>query len=511
MRPWLAPVYDAAGMAAADRWAIEDQGVPSLELMEEAGHALARVTGEVAGPGPVRVVCGKGNNGGDGLVAARHLVESGYEVEVVLLWPGDELSEDSQANLRLLEGADVLEGSGALSRLEGSGAIIDAVLGTGFAGQPRSPVSDAINAINATSCPVVACDVPSGVDGSTGEAGSAVRAERTVTFHGIKVGHLVSPGKHLCGAVEVAPIGIPFGAPEGRAAGLINEKVLDLLPRRGAESNKFTSGRVSVVGGSKGLTGAVCLAAEAAIRAGAGYATAAVPSDLEPIFEAKLTETMTLGCGSDAGRLGPSALEAAAAHCENAAAAVLGSGLGRDPGAASFLRDLAASVVSPVVIDADGLGALGGDLGLVAARRGPTVLTPHEGEMARLLGRDSADVAAHRLEAAVKLAREAGAVAVLKGDDTIVTDGETVAINSLPAPGLATAGTGDVLAGVVGAFLARGLEPFEAACAAVHCHSRAGRLAAAHLGSPDGVIAGDVVGAIPAAMVPGPDGGRALA
>jgi NAD(P)H-hydrate epimerase len=266
-----------------------------------------------------------------------------------------------------------------------------------------------------------------------------------------------------------------------------------------------------VVGGSKGLTGAVCLAAEAAIRAGAGYATAAVPSDLEPIFEAKLTETMTLGCGSDAGRLGPSALEAAAAHCENAAAAVLGSGLGRDPGAASFLRDLAASVVSPVVIDADGLGALGGDLGLVAARRGPTVLTPHEGEMARLLGRDSADVAAHRLEAAVKLAREAGAVAVLKGDDTIVTDGETVAINSLPAPGLATAGTGDVLAGVVGAFLARGLEPFEAACAAVHCHSRAGRLAAAHLGSPDGVIAGDVVGAIPAAMVPGPDGGRALA
>ena len=511
MRPWLAPVYDAPGMAAADRWAIEGQGVPSLELMEAAGHALAGVTAEVAGPGPVRVVCGKGNNGGDGLVAARHLVESGYEVEVILLWPGDELSEDSRANLRLLEGAEVLEGAGALSRLEGSAAVIDAVLGTGFSGEPRAPVSDAINAINSSTCAVVACDVPSGVDGSTGEAGLAVRADRTVTFHGIKVGHLVAPGKHLCGSVEVAPIGIPFGAPEGRAAGQINGKVLDLLPHRGAESNKFTSGRVSVVGGSRGLTGAVCLAAEAAIRSGAGYATAVVPADLEQVFETKLTETMTLGCGGDPGRLGSSALEAAAAHCENAAAVVLGSGLGRDPDAASFLRELAGRVTAPAVVDADGLGAIDGQLGLIADRAGPTVLTPHEGEMGRLLGRDHPYVAAHRLETAVSLAREAGVVAVLKGDDTIVTDGENVAINSLPAPGLATAGTGDVLAGVIGAFLARGLEPFEAACAAVYTHSRAGRLAEARVGSPDGVIAGDVVASIPMAMVPGPADGRYLA
>jgi NAD(P)H-hydrate epimerase len=478
--------------------------------MEAAGHALARAAGEVAGPGPVRVVCGKGNNGGDGLVAARHLVESGYEVEVILLWPGDELSDDSQANLRLLEGAEVLEGIGALGRLDGSGAVIDAVLGTGFSGEPRSPAGDAIEAINAALCPVVACDVPSGVDGSTGEAGLAVRADRTVTFHGIKVGHLVSPGKHLCGPVTVAPIGIPFGAPEGRAAGLINEEVLDLLPRRGAESNKFTSGRVSVVGGSRGLTGAVCLAAEAAIRAGAGYATAAVPADLEPVFEAKLTEVMTVGCGRDPGRLGSSALAAATAHCESAAAVVLGSGLGRDEDAAAFLRDLAARLKAPTVIDADGLGAIGEQLDIVAERPGPTVLTPHEGEMGRLLGRDSAEVAAGRLDAAVTLARRSGAVVVLKGDDTLVTDGRSVAINSLPAPGLATAGTGDVLAGILGGFLARGLEPFEAACAAVQCHSRAGRLAAARAGSPDGVIAGDVVAAIPAASVPGPAGGRSL-
>ncbi len=510
MSGWLEPVYDAAGMGAADRWAIEDQGVPSLELMEAAGHALAELTAHHAGPGPIRVICGKGNNGGDGLVAARHLADSGFEVEVLLLWPADEVSEDSGVNFRLLEGVEVLEGEGALGRLHGSGAIIDAILGTGFSGLPRSPVSEAIEAVNSAGCPVIACDVPSGVDGSNGEAGLAVRATCTATFHGLKVGHLIAPGKHLCGPVTVAPIGIPPGAPVGDAIGHIAAPVLDLLPRRGPESNKFTSGRVSIVGGSRGLTGAVCLAAEAAIRAGAGYATAAVPAGLEPIFENKLTEVMTLGCGDDPGHLGPSALDAAAYHCENASAVVLGSGLGREPAAANFLQSLVGRVEAPMVIDADGLGGLGGRLELISARTGPTVLTPHEGEMGKLLGRAAPDVASHRLESARTLSRKCGAIVVLKGDDTIITDGDRLAINDLSAPGLATAGTGDVLAGICGAFLARGLDPFEAACAAVYCHSRAGRLAQGRVGAADGVIATDVIDALPRAMTPGPAGGRGL-
>lgn len=510
MESWLDPLYDAAGMGAADRWAIEDQGVPSLELMEAAGRALAEATAEVAGPGPIRVVCGKGNNGGDGLVAARHLVESGYEVEVLSLWDPETASPDSKTNFRLLEGVEVLEGPGALGRLAGSGAVIDAVLGTGFEGEPRSPVSEAIGAINDSGCPVVACDIPSGANASTGEAGLAVRARRTVTFHGLKVGHVIAPAKHLCGEVVVADIGIPAGAPPGEAAGLIRPGVLELLPRRGETSTKFTSGRVSVVGGSRGLTGAVCLAAEAAIRSGAGYATAAVPADLEPIFEGKLTETMTLGCGTEGGHLGPTALEQVAAHCENAAAVVLGSGLGREAGAGEFLRSLVGRLAAPTVIDADGLGGLAGQLELVAGRGSATILTPHEGEMGRLLGCDYQQVAAERLASAVALARQTGAVAVLKGDDTIVTDGERIAVNRLPAPGLATAGTGDVLAGVCGALLARGLGPFEAACAAVHAHSRAGRLAASEVGSAEGVIAGDVVTALPVALAPGPAGGPGL-
>jgi len=506
MEPWLDPLYDAAGMGAADRWAIEQQSVPSLELMEAAGHALAEVTAAAAQPGPVTVVCGKGNNGGDGLVAARHLVESGFEVQVVMLWDPDTLSPDSRVNFRLLEGAEVLVGQGALSRLAGSGAIVDAMLGTGFEGEPRSPVSETIEAINAAGCPVVACDVPSGMNASTGEAGLSVKAGHTVTFHGLKAGHLISPGKHLCGEVTVVAIGIPPGAPEGRAAGLINPGVLDLLPLRGAASNKFTSGRVSIVGGSRGLTGAVCLAAEAAVRSGAGYATAAVPRDLEPVFEAKLTETMTVGCGTEDGYLGPAALEQVAGHCENASAVVLGSGLGREPGAGEFLRALIVRLQAATVIDADGLGGLDGRPELLRERPGPTILTPHEGEMGRLIGRSSGEVSASRLDSALTLARESGAVVVLKGDDTIVTDGGRVAINNCSAPALATAGTGDVLAGVCGAFLARGLDPFGAACAAVHCHTRAGRVAADRVGSAEGVIAGDVVQAMPQAMVPGPAG-----
>jgi hydroxyethylthiazole kinase-like uncharacterized protein yjeF len=502
MEVWMDPLFDAAGMGEADRWAIEERSVPSLELMEAAGRALADVASEVAKQGPVTVLCGKGNNGGDGLVAARHLVESGHEVQVLLLWDPEEMSPDARVNFDLLEGASVLIGEGSLNHLAGSGAIVDAILGTGFEGEPRSPVAEAVEAVNVAGCPVVACDVPSGVNASTGEAGLAVRAGHTVTFHGLKTGHLISPGKTLCGEVTVARIGIPAGAPAGRAAGRINAKVPQLLPLRGSSSNKFTSGRVSVVGGSRGLTGAVCLAARAAIRSGAGYATVAVPRSLESVFETKLTEVMTLGCGTEDGHLGMSALEDAAGHCEGAAAAVLGSGLGRSDGAGEFLRALVTRLEAPTVLDADGLGGLDGRPELLQERSGPIVLTPHEGEMGRLIGRSSGEVAASRLDAALTLAKASGGVVVLKGEDTIVTDGTQIAINDLPAPGLATAGTGDVLAGVLGAFLARGLGAFEAACTAVFCHSRAGREAAARVGSAEGVIAGDVADAMPRAMVP---------
>jgi len=491
---WLEPLFDAAGMSGTDRWAIEERGVPSLELMETAGAALARETEIAAGHGPIRIVIGKGNNGGDGLVAARLLRGAGHEVDVLSIWPLGELSADATANLERLGGAAIEVGdedwAGALA---GSGAIVDAIFGTGFEGAPRGAARTAVDAINAVDAPVVACDVASGIDASSGEiAGSAVEAELTVTFHAAKVGHRVAPGKWHTGRLVVAPIGIPADPPGRPIAGTIGAGVLALPPRRGAESTKFSSGDVFVVGGSRGLTGAPCMAARAAIRAGAGYATVGCPATLEPILEVKLTEVMTIGLEEVGGGLGAAAAEPILERAQRSACVVLGPGLGRAEHTFGLVRELAPRIEAPLLIDADGLNALGTDLGLLRVRKGPTVLTPHAGELGRLLGCESAEIASHRLAKARLASAEAGAVVVLKGDDTIVADGDLVAVNALDSPGLATAGTGDVLSGTIGALLARGLGPFEAACAGVYAHARAGRIAAERFGI-ESVIAGDVI------------------
>ncbi|HEY5816313.1 MAG TPA: NAD(P)H-hydrate dehydratase [Solirubrobacterales bacterium] len=501
MEPWLSPLYDADGMLAVDRWAIEEVGVPSLELMEAAGRAVAEAVGERAPEGPVRVVCGKGNNAGDGLVAARYLREAGFEVEALLLWPADELSGDAAVNLARF---DAEQASGDLGpRLAGSGAVVDAIFGTGFSGEPRESVLGAIEAINACGGPVVACDVASGVDASSGEvAGAAVEADLTVSFHAAKLGHRVAPGKWHTGELRVASIGIPAGAPGEPAAGTIEATVLGLPPRRGPRSTKFSSGQVTIAGGSRGLTGAVQLSSLAAIRAGAGYATVAVPADLEPIFAAGQPEVMSSACPGGDGCLAPASAKALLRAFEPAAAGVLGPGLGRDPGSIELAREVLGAIEAPLVLDADGLNAFAAELGPIAAREAPTVLTPHAGELGRLLGRSSEEVSARRLAAAREAAKAAGGVVVLKGDDTIVTDGERVAVNAVSAPALATAGTGDVLSGIVAAMLARGLEPFAAACAGVLAHARAGRDAAARTGAAESVIAGDVIDSIAVGMRP---------
>jgi ADP-dependent NAD(P)H-hydrate dehydratase / NAD(P)H-hydrate epimerase len=485
MESWLDPLYDAEGIRAVDRWAMEEQGIPSSELMEAAGTALAEAVAELAPQGPVRIVCGKGNNGGDGQVAARHLSEMGFAVEAVLLWSEHELPGDFDAWL-----AD-------------SGAVVDAIFGTGFSGAAREPAVAAIEAINRCGAPVVACDIASGVDASSGEVeGVAVEADLTVSFHAAKLGHFVAPGKWHTGELRVAPIGIPVGAPGEPAGGVIDPSVLELAPKRGARSTKFTSGQVAIAGGSRGLTGAVRMSSQAAIRAGAGYATVAVPADLEAVFELGQPEVMSVGCPGGDGCLAPGSLEAVLRAFDRAAAGVLGPGMGRDPGSVELAREVAGAIEAPLVIDADGLNAFAGGLERIAAREAPTVLTPHAGELGRLLERSPERIAAHRLASAREAAQAAGSVVVLKGDDTIVTDGERVAVNALSAPALATAGTGDVLSGMTAALLARGLEPFAAACAAVVAHACAGRDAARRVGAAESVIATDVIASIPAGMLP---------
>jgi len=498
---WLEPLPDAAEQRALDGWAIGELGIPGLDLMERAGAGLAALVGELAGVGRIAVVCGKGNNGGDGLVAARVLRERGREVDVLILGAADEYQGDALANLERLPGPAPV--AFAPERLAGAAAIVDAILGTGFAGEPREPAAGAIEAINAERdrSVVLACDIPSGVDGSTGViAGAAVRAHATVTFQAAKPGLWIAPGKQHAGDVRVIDIGIPAGGPAAPRIGLIGDDVLDGLPRRGAQSTKFAAGSVLVCGGSPGLTGAPCMCSEAAMRAGAGYVTACVPATLHAIFETRLLEVMTVPLRDTAGALHPMAVREAVERAARVDSVVLGPGLGRDPGTVRFARGLASAVERPLLLDADGLNAHAGELDALADRKAATVLTPHAGELGRLLGIESQAVQARRLECARRAAAEAKAVVVLKGDDTLVAqpDGR-VAVSRGGAPALATAGTGDVLSGVIGAFLSKRMDPFHAACAGVFVHVLAGRQAAATIGA-EGVIASDVIEALPRAI-----------
>jgi ADP-dependent NAD(P)H-hydrate dehydratase / NAD(P)H-hydrate epimerase len=494
---WLDPLFEAAEMRAVDAWAIEQQGVPALDLMERAGIGLARVTAELARPGPIRIVVGKGNNGGDGLVAARLLRAEGREVDVLAAADLDGLRGDARANLERLPGAPPRPFAPEL--LDGSGAIVDALLGTGFEGEPREPLASAIAAIGERDAPVVACDVPSGVDASTGEvAGLAVRADATATFHAPKLGLLVEPAKDYAGVVHTIEIGIPRGAPSGAVAGLIAARVFDLFPHRERSGSKFVSGVVVVAGGSVGLTGAPTMAALAAQRTGAGYVQVAVPAPAQPAVDLRLLEQMSRGLPDADGTHSPAGVEAVEQLAERAGAVVLGPGLGRSEPAQEFARGVAAAVEAPLLIDADGLNAHAGRLELLQGRGGPTVLTPHEGELGRLLQRDSAEISRHRLASVREAAERSGAVVLLKGDDTLIAvPGGPVAVSPGGTPALATAGTGDVLSGMIGALLAKGLGALEAAALGTLAHVRAAETAAQRVGE-DHVQAGDVIDAVPA-------------
>jgi hydroxyethylthiazole kinase-like uncharacterized protein yjeF len=491
----LDPLLDVEQLRASDRWAIEERGIPGVVLMERAAEGLARAVVGAAPSGDVLVVCGGGNNGGDGYAAARLLRGAGRRV--VVAWTSDpaRLSGDAAAMRDRLEGDAPLEFSSSL--LDGTDVVVDTMLGTGFSGVPREPVAGAIEAINNSAALVVAADVPSGVDAATGAiAAGAVRADVTVTFHAAMPGLWIAPGKQHAGVVEVVDIGIPEdGNPVVPYIGLIGDGILKTYTRRGAASTKFASGHVLVAGGARGLTGAPCLSSLAAMRAGAGYVTACVPASLNDIFEVKLTEVMTAPLPDDDGAHSAAGADEVVQRAEQRGGAlVLGPGIGRGDGAVAFARAVAARAEVALVLDADGLNAHAGALEVLRERRAPTVLTPHGGELARLLGISSDDVAAERLDSARAAAAQSGAIVVLKGDDTIVAEpAGRVAISRGGAPALATAGTGDVLSGILGAFLARGMEPFEAAAAAVHVHVLAGQAAARALDGPDGVIASDVI------------------
>jgi hydroxyethylthiazole kinase-like uncharacterized protein yjeF len=449
----LEPLYTAAEMRLAEEGYA---GFPATasELMDRAGTAVAHEAMR-AFPTARRfaVVCGGGSNGGDGRIAARALRDAGREA---------------------VETEDV----------DGFDVILDALFGTGFRGPPRPEAAALIDRINRAPAPVVAVDVPSGVNASTGEVdGAAVEATLTVTFHARKVGIVVAPGRFRAGQVVVADIGLEHVA---TAAKRTTEAIRALVPRRAPHDSKFTAGAVLVIGGAPGMTGAPVLTATAALRADAGYVTLAVPRASLPVVEGLALEPVKRAFDWE------DAAETILAEAQRSNAVAIGPGLGRGDESQALVRELLERLELPVVVDADAL------FGLQPGRRqAPTVLTPHAGELARLLDTDAAWVNAHRLEAAGLAAERFDAVVLLKGADSIVqAPGAGAVVADAGPPSLATAGSGDVLTGVIAAFLAKGLGGVEAAAAAATTHG----IAAASVPHQSGLVASDVVAALPAAL-----------
>jgi NAD(P)H-hydrate epimerase len=497
----MRPLLSRESSRALDADAVARLGMSSLLLMENAGRgafaAIRRAIPERLGR--VVLVGGRGQNGGDAWVLARHLVVAGYAPRAFLLGDRGKVGGDAAPNLDTLErlGVPVLALAGddlapLEAALEGATLIVDGLFGTGLDRPIVGRYAAALEQMDAAAAKVVALDLPSGLDANTGEVlGASVHAALTVTFAGVKRGLTQFPGRAYAGHVEVAHIGVPLPA-SGSAFLLDASDVAGWLPRRPEDAHKGTAGHVLLFTGGAGTLGAALLSGRATLRAGAGLATVAARPDVLAALEARIPELMSLELPHE-----PSPSRLAPAY-EGKRAAVLGPGLGKSTWAERLTLSVALEAPLPVVIDADGLNALAREGAVdLSSAKGPRVLTPHPKEASRLLGATVDEVQADRFAAAVELARRSGQVVVLKGAGTIIADpGGAIAVCDRGTPALGVGGTGDVLAGAVGALLAA-LPPFEAASAAVYLHALAGELAAR---SDRGLFASDLADALPLAL-----------
>ena len=508
-------IVTADEMKALDRAAIEDYGISGLVLMENAGRQVVdlihRVLGEVRGR-VVTIFTGKGNNGGDGYVIARHLLNMGAEVKVLSLVNTGEVTGDAAVNLEIWRKIGqkvyiVFQGDGiniVRLALMNTDFIVDAIYGTGFKGKMPEKTGRIIELLNSSGKPIVAVDIPSGLEADTGRInGPCINAHYTVTFGLPKLGLFLEPGTDFAGEITVADISLPGVLVEKTAPQrhlITEENVKMWLPRRPSPAHKGTFGRVLVVAGSKGMTGAASLTGEAALRSGAGLVTVAVPETIHNIMEEKMTEVMTAPLpDTGKGSLSREALQHILSLLENMDVLAIGPGLSQAPEVITLVRELIPLLKIPCVLDADALNALAGDAGILKKLQAPAVITPHPGEMARLMGVSPKAIQEDRIENALKAAAAWNVVTLLKGSRTVVAapDG-TVYINPTGNPGMATGGSGDVLTGIIAALIAQGLKPVRAAAAGAYLHGLAGDLAAKEKGMM-GLIAGDILSALPAA------------
>lgn len=504
-------VVSTETMRSIEQRVFNDYGISPRVLMETAGGQLAEVARRLAEehPGPIVVICGKGNNGGDGLVAARWLHHWGLPVQAVAWFNPEDVIEDTPAaevlHAARLAGVPILMPAQAPNAARKAAFIIDALFGTGWHGAIKGLAAEAIKMMNNCSKPVLAVDIPSGVDPNTGQVdGIAVEAEWTATFGLPKLGLFQFPGVDLGGEMIVVDIGLPASAIAAETISVELTRaaqVAEWLPQYGRNAHKGTRGKVLVAAASRGMTGAAALAGEAALRVGAGLVTVAAPVSSQPVVAGIRPEFMTLPFAES--EEGGFAAEAANPFLERATkmnAIAVGPGIGTDPEAAEFVRQVVAKSTVPLVLDADALKAYKGRPEQLAEVEAPIVLTPHPGEMAQFLGLPIESVVQDRFGAAREAAKRSGAVVLLKGAFTLIAEPSgQIYINPTGSRALGTGGSGDVLTGVIAGLLAQGLAPTEAAVVGAYLHGLAGDRLAEELGH-DGILAGDLALELPKAQ-----------
>ncbi len=500
-------------MQNIDRRAIDGMKIPGLELMEVAGsrvvEAITEQYGDITGQ-VITIVCGKGNNGGDGLVAARYLHEKGAKIEIFLTGLAGSVEGDAKTNLKRAEKIGLyvkeIDDPNDFAIDNSSNIIIDAIFGTGFSGDIKAPYDEIISKINDHPASVVAIDAPSGLDGATGAvAEPCVRADMTVTFGLPKFGQAVYPGKEYCGLLLVADIGFPDEAIEQEDIDrylLMEDEATAMLPRRAPDSHKGDFGKLFVLAGSEGFTGAGAMTAEAGLRSGTGLVILGCPSGLNDIFEQKLTEVMTRPLPQVRKRrcLALRGLGEVREMVKWADAVAVGPGIGTYHETRDLIFRLIAKLDKPAVFDADALNILAKNMDYLKGHSAPLVISPHPGEMSRLTGKTIEQIEKNRIDIALEFAEEFNLVCILKGAPSVIAAPSGHAwINPTGNEGMATAGSGDVLTGLIGGFLAQGLMDIDAAVLGCYVHGKAGDLASESLGSR-GMIAGDILQMVPLAL-----------
>ncbi len=507
-------VVSAEEMRNIDKKTIEGIGIPGSVLMERAGLAVSNKIKELFDRKKVIVLSGGGNNGGDGIVVARNLFNWGWNVKVLLMLKEDKLSPDCLAQYRIAKQIGVpVEFRTSINEKDLHGAItVDALLGTGINKQVTSPMSNVIEFLNKSDVSVVSVDIPSGISSDNAQVmGEAVRADYTVTFGLPKIGHILYPGAEYTGKLVIEDIGFPEE--------LLNSEILKvqtiektdaalLIPERSRYSHKGDYGHVLIVAGSRGKTGAAMMAARACLRSGAGMVTLGVPETLLNVFHERVTEEMTLPLNDNGnGILSDKAYSEIIGFLnEKADVLAIGPGLTSNRSITNLLKNLLETVTVPMVLDADAINSIAGEKDVFRNLKAPVILTPHIGEMARILGQKSkfkvikSEIEGNRVNTSVSFTKETGTYLVLKGAPTVISEPEgRVFINTTGNPGMATAGSGDVLTGMIAAFLGQGLSPVDASVLGVYMHGLSGDIASSEIGMHS-LIASDIIEKLPDAF-----------